>query len=298
MKSPVIPTILAAGILAFVAQQATVVAGPAIDPTKLVSITPHATPGTNPLDLGGVEVMKIVRTNTFSIGAGFTLDITNNSAIINNVGNLSSIGVPSLGVYNPGVDGGGGTGKYTVGSIQGLIQTSAYDGPGTSVSGMWDGIGITSSRAATDVNAFFQVGAASNLDLGLTNWVSAPTAVHPAGYIWATSLAANSILIKMTYFGDANLDGVANNDDYALIDLGAGSAGALSGWGYGDFNYDGVIDGNDYALMDIVVGVQGTPGFPATLTGGMTGAGAVPEPASIGLLMLGAVSLLGRRRRA
>src|SRR5205085_12575098 len=51
------------------------------------------------------------------------------------------------------------------------------------------------------------------------------------------SVDINSILVKYTYDGDANVDGQINADDYAAID--AGFATHATGYAHGDFNYSG-----------------------------------------------------------
>ncbi len=91
----------------------------------------------------------------------------------------------------------------------------------------------------------------------------------------------SSVLVKYTWFGDSNLDGVVDGSDYALIDTGFTAGGALGGWVFGDYDYSGTIDGSDYALID---------------TGFISQTGTLPEPASIGLLGLGAIGLLRRRK--
>ena len=58
----------------------------------------------------------------------------------------------------------------------------------------------------------------------------------------------NDVLVKYTYYGDADLNGSVNGADYAQIDHGFGAH--LTGWSNGDFNYDGVVDGSDYSLID------------------------------------------------
>jgi hypothetical protein len=58
----------------------------------------------------------------------------------------------------------------------------------------------------------------------------------------------NTILVKRTWVGDANLDGVINADDYFNIDSGYISRNR--GYRRGDFNYDGVINADDYFLID------------------------------------------------
>lgn len=58
----------------------------------------------------------------------------------------------------------------------------------------------------------------------------------------------NAILVKHTWTGDSNLDGVVNADDYFAID--SGFISQLPGYPNGDFNYDGVINADDYFLID------------------------------------------------
>jgi autotransporter-associated beta strand protein len=61
------------------------------------------------------------------------------------------------------------------------------------------------------------------------------------------------VLIKYTFFGDADLSGVVDASDYTLIDNGFNSQSGpdpLSGWFNGDFNGDGQINGDDYSLID------------------------------------------------
>src|SRR5205085_5340039 len=105
--------------------------------------------------------------------------------------------------------------------------------------------------------------------------------VGGAGNPIYTSFAAqpvdlNSILVKSTYFGDADLTGAVDGTDYFLIDTGF--ANHYSGWINGDFDYTGTIDGTDYFLIDNAFANQGAPLSPS-----LSGASAVPEPASLGL---------------
>jgi len=99
-----------------------------------------------------------------------------------------------------------------------------------------------------------------------------------------------------TYGGDANLDGKINVDDYGRIDFAVPLG--IAGWSNGDFNYDGKINVDDYGIIDFNVGIQGPP-FPTA--GGASTSGlnavAVPEPAVVGLLALGALLPRARRRR-
>jgi hypothetical protein len=69
------------------------------------------------------------------------------------------------------------------------------------------------------------------------------------------------LLIKYTYFGDADLSGTVTAADYLLIDNGFNNGGV--GWHNGDFNYDGVINGDDYTLIDNAYNSQGSVSFAA-----------------------------------
>jgi hypothetical protein len=63
------------------------------------------------------------------------------------------------------------------------------------------------------------------------------------------------VLVKFTYYGDANLDGKVDGTDYSRID--SGYLTKATGWYNGDLNYDGVVDGSDYTLMDNAFNTQG-----------------------------------------
>jgi hypothetical protein len=96
-------------------------------------------------------------------------------------------------------------------------------------------------------------------------------------------------LVKFTWIGDTNGDGIVNGAD--LSNLLAGMAGGLTGYENGDLNYDGVVDSTDLSLLlASLAGQTGSFGDSSGPTG------AVPEPSA---MAWGAVVLpaLGRRRR-
>ncbi|MCY2950604.1 MAG: hypothetical protein NTU53_01345 [Planctomycetota bacterium] len=112
--------------------------------------------------------------------------------------------------------------------------------------------------------------------------------LYPA---WAgQSLDANSVLVKYTWNGDTNLDGVINADDYFLID--SGFILQAEGWYNGDFNYDGVVNADDYFLIDSAFIGQSGP-----LSAEHSRMSAVPEPGALGLLWVCSAALMARRRR-
>ncbi len=110
--------------------------------------------------------------------------------------------------------------------------------------GNWSGPGIISSTAAADTTQLTTLGILQNSLNG--------AAIYPT--FEGKPVLPSDILIKYTYYGDANLDGKVDGSDYSLIDNGfiTGS----TGWFNGDFDYSGTVDGSDYALIDNAFNVQ------------------------------------------
>jgi len=117
---------------------------------------------------------------------------------------------------------------------------------------------------------------------------------------------ANSILIKFTYVGDADLSGTISIDDYLQID-DAFLTHKSATWINGDFNDDGLIDFHDYALIDYASSAQMSPLADAEIANHTAEFGdaytqalftlGVPEPASLAILFAAFFSLLARRKR-
>ncbi len=123
-----------------------------------------------------------------------------------------------------------------------LSQITAWLAKGYS-DGKWNGSsGIISSAAA---GAGMTVGVESNL---------AAQGGSLVGSFDGQSVGSGDVLVKFTYAGDANLDGVVNGSDFSLIDNGFNSH--LTGWHNGDFNYDGTVNGDDYTLIDNLINTQ------------------------------------------
>jgi hypothetical protein len=72
-------------------------------------------------------------------------------------------------------------------------------------------------------------------------------------------LAGGDVLVKFSYDGDANGDGLIDADDYFRIDSGFLSPPPDILYFHGDFNYDRIIDADDYFLIDSSFLGQGTP---------------------------------------
>jgi hypothetical protein len=164
-----------------------------------------------------------------------------------------------------------------IGSITSAVG-NGYNG------GNWNGAGIVSQTAANDATHLTTLGVKQ---------------INSAGTFDGAAVASGDVVVKYTYYGDASLNGQVDSTDYTQIDNGFLSK--LSGWSNGDFNYDGAINGSDYTLIDNAFNTQGAQlnSEIASATAQIAGSGAtsaVPEPTSLGLLGLGAVGLLGRRR--
>src|SRR5262249_47678036 len=150
-------------------------------------------------------------TNSLAFSGGGSLDLTDNDLII----------------------------KATAATRSAVLASATASLASALNLGHWNGPGIRSSIAGADTKHLTGVGILLN-----DNGQGAPLVSTFDGQ----SVNVNSILVKYTYYGDANLDGVVNGADYALIDNGFNMG--LHGWGAGDFNYDGVINAGDYALID------------------------------------------------
>jgi autotransporter-associated beta strand protein len=164
--------------------------------------------------------------------------------------------------------------------------------------GTWQGTGgITSSMAAADTTHLTALGVMIN-DTGANSGNSSGTALVTS--MDGSPTSDGDILVKYTYFGDANLSGSVDGSDYSLIDNGY--LNHLTGWYNGDFNYDGVVNGSDYTLIDNAYNTQGAS-LAASIAGASaiataqiaTGDSSVPEPSTIGVIGLGLTGLLSRR---
>jgi hypothetical protein len=156
--------------------------------------------------------------------------------------------------------------------------------------GNWQGSGgIISSVAAGRMDHLTAIGVIQNDDGSHTG-----TAIYTR--FDGVAVGDGDVLVKYTYYGDANLDGEVDGSDYTLIDNGFDNH--LTGWINGDFNYDGIVDGSDYTLSDNAFNTQGAAltAQIAGTTAQLSGSSAVPEPAAFSAIAVIGLGMLTRRR--
>jgi hypothetical protein len=177
----------------------------------------------------------------------------------------------------------------TLAQVQAAI-TQGFNG------GTWNGAGINSSVAATDPNGVTAVGYADNGAYGASSFKG------------VTGLTASDVLVKFTYYGDADLSGDVTLDDFTQFLDGMNNGGTT--WLVGDFDYSGTVTLDDFSQFLYGYQNQGAP--LAALEQAIASADisstdkammlaaveAVPEPASaLGLAALG-FTLTRRRARS
>jgi hypothetical protein len=143
--------------------------------------------------------------------------------------------------------------------------------------GSWNGIGINSTQA-------FLVGAST------TNFHKTAVGYAEASTLGISTFAGQSVdttavLLRYTFSGDANIDGVVNTADFTALANRFNSSTQL--WTDGDFNYDGFINAIDFNALATNFGQSlASPGLGTI----------IPEPLAAALLIASPL-LLNRRER-
>jgi autotransporter-associated beta strand protein len=153
--------------------------------------------------------------------------------------------------------------------------------------GAWNGPGITSSSAAA------QAGAMHTTAIGYAEASDVLTYSGGSASFAGVTLAEGNkaLLLRYTWSGDANLDGVVNALDFNALATGFGQNNGSQVWVKGDFNYDGTVNTFDFNMLATNFNANGA------LPGGALGA-LVPEPSSMLLIVFGTAFGMKRRRKA
>lgn len=238
--------------------------------------------------------LLLASNTTITAGAGATLNVTDLRA--------TAVGVtkagPGMVVANTFRAGSltitGGTARvasnsFTPSVLLGLPAVSpgaamdltnnnliVYSGAGDVLSQVEDllAAGLLMSSSAAVNPALFALGYADADSLGLAS-------------LDGTAVSAGATVVKFTYVGDTDLNGLVDGVDIA--NLIEGLSTAKTGWHNGDVNYDGVVNATDYALL---ISAYANQGAPLSQPGG---GGSIPEPGTLALLAAPIVA--GRRRR-
>jgi hypothetical protein len=144
--------------------------------------------------------------------------------------------------------------------------------------GAWTGVGIASSAASPLTG----LGYADGADQAVAG------------------LASNAIMVRYTLYGDVNLDGTVNFNDFAILAAHFNQTNAS--WDQGDMNYDGKVDNQDFQMLagsyhqSLGAAITALPASEQeALRGALT---SVPEPSALALLTSSVLVGMRRRRRA
>jgi subtilisin family serine protease/subtilisin-like proprotein convertase family protein len=155
-----------------------------------------------------------------ALGLGATLDIDNTALVIDYTG---------------------------VSPIDAIRERIIHGRGGAGLGKNWTGAGITSTSAA-EAHA-----AAPNS----RSVAFAENALLPLGayaVFRGQPVDNTSILLAYTATADANLDGVVNADDVAVVGANYAPGAGNAMWGKGDFEYNGAIDNDDVTLLGAFYG--------------------------------------------
>ena len=159
---------------------------------------------------------RVIDTDALSIVGTGKLDLTDNDLIVDYAGASQLAAVTAL--INQGRNGG-----------------------------LWDGNGITSSTAGANP--------LHNTTLGRMEGSEFDAIYGAAALFSGRTVDATSVLVKYTYYGDADFNGVVNFDDYSRTD--AGFNFGRTGWVNGDFDGNSIVNFDDYSLIDLAFNTQG-----------------------------------------
>jgi autotransporter-associated beta strand protein len=214
--------------------------------------------GTVAISSGRDALNKSSKLNGLSLAAGSALDLNANDLVFD----YSNGGTPDPAQLN---------------AVKGIIMTGY-------ASGAWTGTGITST-AARNVAAD-----GSNVHKTGLGYAEASAAGYTSGTFDGFTVDGDMVLVRYTFNGDCNLDGMVNDLDFTALATSFNQAGS---WVNGDYNFDGVVNSLDYNSIATNFGLS-LPSEPALAPalGSL-----VPEPSILTIGLLATTPMLRRRRR-
>jgi hypothetical protein len=200
-----------AGADAVTFNSGSVILGSTINDAGVESLTFNTGGGADALAINDASVALAAsgKVSSLTLNPNATLDLRDRSLVIDYTGNSAL--------------------AATTASI-----TTARNG------GQWNLPGIITSQTLAKLPSWqATLGVAEASDV--VNFAGHATAVWNGQTVDQTA-----VLIRYTFAGDANLDGVINGDDYFLIDAHA----VVGGYHNGDFDYSSNVNADDYFLID------------------------------------------------
>jgi hypothetical protein len=179
----------------------------------------------------GVLFDATQRLGSVSIGSGGTAALTAGGGKVLTTATLSVTGSGKLDLNDNDliVDY---TGASPMATIQALIN-AARNG------GAWNGAGLTSTTAGANAQHNTTLGAMEATDYATAH----------GGPFDGQPLDSTAVVVKYTYYGDADFNGKVNFDDYVRTDNGFNNH--RTGWVNGDFDGNGTVNFDDYVLIDL-----------------------------------------------
>ena len=234
------------------------IAAPGLIASELRLLKVNAGTGSNSLSVG----TSITNLDTnLGVGGGNLTVNANGAAIVSLIGSPSLAGLNVSGTASVSLEGLGEkllrVGSLSIGpnatvdlgNSDMIVTASESDREGVLAAvsiairrgraNNWSGTGLRSSTAATDTRGMTGLGAIINDKGG---------SVKVRDVFDGVAVDANAVLVKFTWNGDTNFDGMISADDYFTID--SGYITQKGGWYNGDLTYDNVVNADDYFLVD------------------------------------------------
>jgi hypothetical protein len=240
-----------------------------------------------PLSAGGRNVTKVgagsLKLNsliaaTMSINEGkVSIASSGSASSVSVLGALSIAGAPATPAAQLDLANNVAILDYTGNTPAASIRSQLIAGRGGPGFGaMWNGQGITSSAAAAAEPESRSVGYAENSSLPLGAYTD----------FRGRPVDNTSLLMAYTRTGDANLDGLVNDDDVTIVSATYAPGVPQPSWALGDFDYNGFVDDDDVTLLGVFYDPSAPPiGIEPPHMHSKAAVAAVPEPSTLMLVV-------------